>query len=470
VSTSSTIAAIATPPGLGALSIVRLSGPESRTVARRLLPSRARRLLEAGRIRFFSSFHDPITGERIDEGLVHVFVAPESFTGEDGVELHGHGGRIAPERLLAATLAAGAVVAGPGAFARRALLNGKLDLLQAEAILDVIEARSEGLHRQAVYQLAGALSRRIEELRRTLLETLAILELQIDFPEEEAADAAQDVSARVRSVREQVATLLGSYAAGGVLRHGVRVVIAGRPNVGKSSLFNCLLGEERAIVTRHPGTTRDAIEAEMSVDGILLRLVDTAGIREARDEVEAIGVELARRQLEAAQVVLIVLDGTVTVAPEEERLLEDARARPHVIAVTKSDVAEGDVYDYCCSYMSKSVNGDQSSEALARPIQTSAVTGQGREELLRTLLRAATEGVRFDARTPALTRLRHKQLLESSLPPLDRALEELGSVRAAPEKVAADVKDAADAVAGLLGAVTSEDVLEEIFSSFCIGK
>jgi tRNA modification GTPase len=250
----------------------------------------------------------------------------------------------------------------------------------------------------------------------------------------------------------------------------VRVVIAGRPNVGKSSLFNCLLGEERAIVTRHPGTTRDAIEAEMSVDGILLRLVDTAGIREARDDVEAIGVELARRQLEAAQVVLIVLDGTVTITPEEVRLLEDARARPYVIALTKSDIAAADAYDNFCLYMSKSLNGNQSSEMLARLIQTSAMTGLGREELLRTLLRAGTEGVRFDARTPALTRLRHKQLLETSLPPLDRALEELDSAGAAPEKVAADVRDAADAMAGLLGAVTSEDVLEEIFSSFCIGK
>ncbi len=470
MSTSSTIAAIATPPGLGALSIVRLSGPDARSVARRLLPSRARRRLEAGQIRFFSSFHDPISGERIDEGLVHVFVAPESFTGEDVVELHGHGGRMAPERLLAAVLAAGAVAAGAGAFARRGLLNGKLDLLQAEAILDVIEARSEGFHRQAVYQLAGALSRRIAELRRTLLETLAILELQIDFPEEEVADATQDVSARVRSVREQVATLLGSYAAGGVLRHGVRVVIAGWPNVGKSSLFNCLLGEERAIVTQHPGTTRDAIEAEMSVDGILLRLVDTAGIREARDEVEAIGVDLARRQLEAAQVVLIVLDGTRSVAPEEECLLEDARARPHVVAVTKNDVSTGAVYEYICSYMSDSSLGDQASVSLTPVIRTSAVTGHGREDLLQTLLRAGTEGVRFDTRTPALTRLRHKQLLESSLTPLDRALEELGSAGAAPEKVAADLRDAADAMAGLLGVVTSEDVLEEIFSSFCIGK
>ncbi len=469
MSTTSTITAIATPPGVGALSIVRLSGPDARAIAFRLLPTRAAERLAAGEIRIFSAFHDPVSGERVDEGLVHVFSAPHSFTGEDVVELHGHGGRIAPERLLAAALAAGAVPAGPGAFTRRALLHGKLDLLQAEAILDVIEARSEGLHRQAVYQLAGALSRRIGELRQTLVEAMAILELQIDFPEEDV-DVPPDLPERVRGVRDQVAALIRSYAAGGILRHGVRVVIAGLPNVGKSSLFNCLLGEERAIVTRHPGTTRDAIEAEMSVDGILLRLVDTAGIREAKDEVEAIGVELARRQLESAQVVLLVLDATRGVLPEEEALVEDLGARPNVIAVAKVDAVVGDTYDQLCSYLLRLSQSNDGSAAGPRAILTSAFTGQGREELLGTLLRVGTEGAKFDSRTPALTRLRHKQLLESALTPLDVALEEMGRSHPAQEKVAADLREASNALESLLGAITSEDVLDEIFSNFCIGK
>jgi tRNA modification GTPase len=397
-----------------------------------------------------------------------VFPAPRSFTGEDVVELHGHGGRIAPERLLGAALAAGAVAAGPGAFARRALLHGKLDLLQAEAILDVIEARSEALQRQGVYQLAGALSRRIADLRQTLLEAMAVFELQIDFPEDEV-DVPADLEERLRRVRDQVASLSRSYATGGVLRHGVRVVIAGLPNVGKSSLFNCLLGEERAIVTRHAGTTRDAIEAEMSVDGVLLRLVDTAGIREAKDEVEAVGVELARRQLEAAGVVLLVLDGTRDLRAEEKEIITDLAWKRSLVALAKVDVSGNNTLDKLCSYLVRSFpNGPHSAKA--NVVRTSAVTGEGREELLRTLLRAGTEDATFEAGTPTVTRLRHKQLLESALEPLDVALGQVSAGIHSPEKVAADLRVAADALEGLLGSVTSEAVLDEIFSNFCIGK
>jgi tRNA modification GTPase len=469
LSATSTIAAIATPPGVGALSIIRLSGPDARRIVGRLLPARGAERLAADEIRFFTPFQDPTTGERIDEGLVQVFPAPHSFTGEDAVELHGHGGRIAPERLLGAVLSAGAVAAGPGAFTRRALLHGKLDLLQAEAILDVIEARSEGLQRQAVYQLAGALSRRIAELRQTLVEAMAILELQIDFPEEDV-DPPRDLEERLRDVRDRIASLVRSYAAGGILRHGVRVVIAGLPNVGKSSLFNCLLGEERAIVTRHAGTTRDAIEAEMSADGVLLRLVDTAGIREAKDEVEAVGVERARRQLETAQVVLLVLDATRSVQPEEIALIEDLRSKPFVVAIAKVDAASGsELNDKICIDLLSLANGDRADVA-SRPVRTSALTGEGREELIRTLLRVGTEGAKFEMHTPAVSRLRHKQLLESALQPLDVALGEVRGGSPSLETVAADLRAAVHSLESILGSITSEEVLDEIFSSFCIGK
>jgi tRNA modification GTPase len=471
VSASSTIAAIATPPGVGAIAIVRLSGPDARAIVRRLLPERAGRRLEAGHARIQASFHDPVTGETIDRGLVHVFSGPRSFTGEDVVELHGHGGRVAPARVLAAALAAGAHPAPPGEFTRRALLNGKLDLLQAEALLDLIEAPAEGLHRQAVYQLAGSLSRSIADLRRRLVEVMALFELQIDFPEEDL-EIPPDLVWRVRGVRDQLEALHGTYADGGVLRHGLRVVIAGLPNVGKSSLFNCLLGEERAIVTAQPGTTRDPIEAELAVGGIVLRLVDTAGLREARDEVETAGVALAHRHLEGAQVVLVVLDGTREPGEEEIQLLGDVATRPHVVAVSKCDLLDAYARQHLGAYNISSRNGasspDKSNGSVA--IATSARTGEGRAAVTAALLQAGTRDVRFGPETPVLTRLRQRNLTGRALACIDAGLAELAHAAAAPEKVAADLQEAARMLAELLGEVTSEDVLDEIFSQYCIGK
>lgn len=482
---ASTIAAISTPPGVGALAIIRLSGPHSRAVAGRLLPSRAAGRLADGAPRIISSFHDPRSGEPIDQGIVQCFSAPRSYTGEDVVELHGHGGRIAPGRVLDAVLHAGAVQALPGEFTRRALLNGKMDLLQAEGLLDLIGAPSEGLYRQALYQLAGALSQSIAQLRESLVEVMALLELQIDFAEEDVL-IPSDWLERVRQVRRQAASLLTTYRVGGVLRHGIRVVIAGTPNVGKSRLFNLLLGEERSIVTAHPGTTRDAIEAELALGGFLFRLVDTAGIREAREEIEAIGVDLARKHLQGAQIVLLLLEATRPPNEQEEALMREVSSRPHVLVLTKCDLVDAreraqwvlggshlhaPALEWCAKVNSApfaSVNSEPRTSNNVIP--TSAQTGEGRDTLLGTILRLGTRDLKFVPESPVITRLRHKYALEKCLEDLDRGLEELSGSAPAPEKAAADLRSAADALAEVTGLITHEDVLDRVFSEFCIGK
>jgi tRNA modification GTPase len=481
----STIAAIATPPGLGAVAILRLSGPDAHAIAARLLEERSRRRLESAAARFHAAFLDPESGERLDEGLVHVFHAPRSFTGEDVVELQGHGGRVAPERLLEAALRAGAVIAGPGEFTRRALLNGKLDLLQAEAILDLVQARSEAAQRQAVYQLAGGLSRRIEALRGALIEVMSGLELQIDFPEEEI-EIPSDWSGKVERVRKEVDALLATYEAGGIARSGIQVVIAGLPNVGKSSLFNMLLGEERAIVTSVPGTTRDAIEAEITIGGIMFRLVDTAGLRQGGDEIESLGIDLSRRHLEAAQIVLLVLDATRKMNDEEVALKDALEHRLHVTALSKVDLMPG-----WSSSNAGAPHGRANKEADNQveiagsfeintiyrgreggfaPVPTSARTGTGRKELLDALLTAGLGGRSLSCEEPTLTRLRHRVSLEACRSSLTACLHVLYNEAGSPEKAAADLRDASEHLAQLIGRVTSEDLLDAIFSEYCIGK
>ncbi len=444
------------------MAVIRLSGPEALAVAARLLPERAAQRLEGGAIRLFSLFRDPASGEHLDQGLIHVFRAPRSSTGEDVVELHGHGGRVAPRRLLDAVLRAGARHAEPGAFTRRALLNGKIDLVQAEALLDLIEAPAEGLHRQAVYQLTGALSRKIAGLRESLVRAMAHLELAIDFPEDDVR-APAGWREGVTDVRHEVARLIESFRTGELLRHGVRVALAGLPNVGKSSLFNCMLGEERAIVSTQPGTTRDAIEAEIRLDGFACRLVDTAGLREARDEVEALGVERTRRQVQAAQIVLVVLDATQALREDERALLRELKDSGRVVvALNKSDMVpkDSDRLDHIKTGLL--INFD--------PLWVSAVSGEGREALLRRLLRVATLDVRFTPEELAVTRLRQRHLLASCLQHLDRMLTKSAETLELPELLAADLRDAADDLSSIVGVISSDDVLDRVFSQFCIGK
>jgi len=455
-----TIAAVATPPGRGGIGIVRLSGPKAWGIAARLV--RLRRPLEAGRAALAEVLdpNDP-EGAAIDEAVVTAFVAPHSYTGDGVVEIAAHGSPVVLETLLRGALGAGARLAGPGEFTQRAFLNGRIDLTQAEAVQDLIAAQTLEQARMAAQQLGGALSRRVAPVKEELVTLIALLEAGMDFAAGELDDVDVVSPEQIRTVlirvREALERLERSYAQGHRLRDGASLALVGRPNVGKSSLFNRLLERERAIVTPLPGTTRDTVEEAMAVGGIPLRLIDTAGLRLAgespADEAEALGIARSREALADADLVVVVLDATATVSTEEMELLNSLDGRPHVIVRNKSDLL---------------VTASQEKQEQSDSLQTSALTGQGLGELRAAILRllhaegdAATGGV--------LNSLRQQQAVASALESL--AAAETANESGIPhEFLLADLHGALRALDSLTGQTTSDDILNRIFSTFCIGK
>ncbi|GIW52953.1 MAG: tRNA modification GTPase MnmE [Gemmatimonadales bacterium] len=445
------IAAVATPPGRSAIALIRVSGRGCHAVAAKVLqpfnPQPYRRARRAKAV-------DPRTGEILDQVLYTVFAAPASYTGEDMVEIGTHGGLLVPAGVLAALFAAGARQAAPGEFTRRAVLNGKLDLIQAEAVGDVIDAATPAQRRAALRQLDRGLSRRIEQLREQVLELEALVSYDIDFPEEDSGPVPpQRVEAAATALLEALRGLLATAADGEKLREGALVVIAGRPNAGKSSLFNALLGSERAIVTEIPGTTRDAIEAMASCGGFPFRLVDTAGLRESEDRVEKLGIEVSRRYLRAADLVLFCVEAGRDLEPEEKRFVEELGDRVLIVR-TKADL----------------VPIDELPPPEAAELWVSALSGTGLDRLRDRLAERAFSGLAGGGDLAELvTRERHRLALE-------RALEEVESfVRARREGIEAAVaathlRAAVTALEELIGVVSTEDILDRVFSTFCVGK
>jgi tRNA modification GTPase len=452
---SDPIVALATPPGRSALALLRLSGTGAFDVAARCLrPFLSQPPRTARRARLVHA----VNGESLDEVLAACFPGPRSFTGEDLVEVTTHGGLLVPAACVAAFVVAGARPAQPGEFTRRALLNGKLDLLQAEATGDLIDAGSPAQRRRALQQLDRGLSQRLEALRVEILELEALIAYDIDFPEEDEGPVSP---ARVRGawrvVRDRVARLLATAAEGERLREGALLVIAGRPNAGKSSLFNALLGRERAIVTEVPGTTRDAIEAAAVIEGFPFRLVDTAGLRASADRVERIGIEVARRYLDAADLVLFCEeDGEEGGGKRDECARDEFLAQvtaPVVFVHTKADLRH------------------RSDDPTVRPsVAVSVVTGDGLDALKSRLAEVAFGRLlALGDVEPVVTRARHRVALE-------RALEELEAFRAAREggvdaaAAATHLRAAVGTLDDLIGVVTPDDVLDRVFASFCVGK
>jgi tRNA modification GTPase len=433
---SDPIVALATPPGRSALAVIRLSGTGAFGIAARVIPSfRA----DPPRTAHYAAFRDA-AGQLIDRGLYLVFPGPRSETGEDVVEFQCHGGLAVPARLVAAIEAAGARPAHPGEFTRRAVQHGKLDLLQAEALGDLIDAEAPAQARAALVQLEGGLTRRIAALRAGLVELLALLAYDVDFPEEDDGPVSRDrIEAARAAVLAGVEQLLGTAPLADRVRRGALVVLAGPPNAGKSSLFNALLGSERALVTEIPGTTRDAIEAHVEFHGWPIRLVDTAGLGEATDRLDALGQAMGRRFVEGAD--LVVELGGLAV-----RRLGGSEAAPLLVRA----------------------KADLGGEGEGLPV--SAVTGQGLAELKRAIVeRLFQSGAGFADLEPALTRERHRVALTAARDALAAAATHLGEGGEAV-LAAHHVQEAVRALDALVGVVDVEEVLDRVFASFCVGK
>ncbi len=447
---SDPIAALATPPGQSALAVVRLSGRGAIDIAARVVPTFSS---EPPRTAHLANFVDG-DGTLIDQGLYTVFPGPHSYTGEDLVEFSCHGGFVAPARLVGALLAAGARPALPGEFTRRAVLHGRMDLLQAEAVGDLIDATAPAQARSALHQLDGGLSRRLADLRTELLDVEALLGYDIDFPEEDDGPVAPArIAERMRALQDRVARLLATAPAGERLRAGALVVLAGPPNVGKSSLFNALLGSERAIVTATPGTTRDAIEAATTFLGWPVRLVDTAGLRESEDEAEQLGVGFSRRYVEGADVV-VVCEAAGGEAGKRGREEEVGSTREGIIRiVTKADIPPLPLPRFPAS-----------------PLPTSAVTGEGLDALKAAVVRLAFgEQASLPDLEPGLTRERHRIALARAQEALGQAVPQL-SGRGDAVLAAHHLRAAARALEELIGVVDVDEVLDRVFRSFCVGK
>ena len=441
-----TIAAVASPPGMGAVSLVRISGPDAIQVADRATGGKAATLLP--RTVRYCRVTDA-RGEVLDDGLLTVFHGPHSYTGEDCAEFTGHGGILATSEVLGRFLACGAAAAGPGEFTQRAFLNGKLDLTQAEGVMDLISAQTRLSLRAARSQLEGTLGRRTTAARDQLLETLAHLEAWIDFPEEDIdPQTGILLRGRVGAVLAVVDSLLATADQGRVLREGVRTVIFGEPNVGKSSLLNRLLGFERAIVSEIPGTTRDTIEEIVNLHGIPLRLVDTAGVREAADRIEAEGIQRTVRQIEAADLLLEIADAS---KPRPLDAVLPATAAKRLLVLNKTDLSE-----------------HPSWHAMAA-VRISCESGAGFD----TLSEAIRDALHFSeadwGEHAVAINARHQASLQIARGALLAALDLLNDL-SDPELAAIDLREALDALGEIPGKVDTEDLLGVIFSSFCIGK
>jgi tRNA modification GTPase len=451
-----TIAAIATAPGRGAIAVVRVSGPRTIEIARHLSLGEL-----SPRTAVLRRLEHPEGGQPVDRVLATLFPAPASYTGEDLLEISSHGGTLLPQLVLDAALAAGARQAEPGEFTRRAYLNGRLDLLQAEATADLIEAASPALAGAALRQLERGLSQRVETLRERMIEVQALLAYDIDFPEEDDGPLDRTrIEAGVASLQEDLDSLLALAPEGEMLREGALTVIAGRPNAGKSSLFNSLVGYERAIVTEHPGTTRDAIEAVVGVEGYPFRLVDTAGLREASGAVEEIGIEVARSYLGEADIVLFCVEAGRSFESDETDFLDEwpSNGRRTILVRTKADLHSADDA------------GPLPERHLQVPqVRVSAEAGEGIADLRDRMLDAAWSGLRARPEAPLVTRRRQRRALESARRSV-REFSETYEARLPPEIAVTHIQDATARLEELLGSVSTEDLLDRVFSSFCVGK
>jgi tRNA modification GTPase len=455
VNLDDTIVAIATPAGRGGIGIVRLAGSEARPIAEPLL--RLKHPLEPGRAIFGELIDPGVTthDQRIDEVVVTFFQKPHSYTTDDIVEISCHGSPVVLRHVVELCLARGARLAEPGEFTMRAFLNGRLDLTQAEAVRDLIDSRTLFQAKVAAQQLEGSLSKRLKPIKQMLVGLIALLEAGIDFAEDDISIAADaTILEHIDDVRQPLEQLDASFAYGKVVHQGLTLAIVGRPNVGKSSLFNRLVESERAIVTAQPGTTRDLVSETVAIGGIPVQLVDTAGIRRALDEAESIGIRKSMEALADADLVLVVVDATQQISEEDRELLRQVEGRAGIVVENKVDVGSSQL--------------SALSSQLSR-VRTSALTGEGIPELRAAILRQVRGEGGSQIENGFLTNVRHQKLVADSLAGLDAARNAVAG-HVPHEMMLLDLYNALRPLDEITGATTTDDILSVIFGSFCIGK
>ena len=455
-----TIVAIATPPGRGGIGVVRLAGPEAKAIASALLQLGGGRQLEVGRAQF-GELIEPATGERIDEVVATYFAKPHSYTSDDVVELSCHGSPVVLRHVVELALEGGARLAEPGEFTMRAFLNGRIDLTQAEAVRDLIESQTLYQAKVAAQQLEGALSHRLQPVKDSLIGLIARMEAGVDFADDDVSVMpGEQIVAGIEEIREPLQKLLASFDYGKVVHEGLTLAIVGRPNVGKSSLFNRLVERERAIVTATPGTTRDLVTETVAIGGLPVRLVDTAGIRQALDEAESIGIRKSLEALADADLVLVVLDASQDVDNTDRELMRDVEGRTAIVVENKIDAVSGE--------KSPTLSPRAGDKSRAHAVRTSALSGEGIESLREMILRKiGGDGAQIES--GFLTNARQQDLVKKALAGLEAAKTAVAN-QTPHEMILLDLYNALRPLDEITGATTADDILNRIFSSFCIGK
>lgn len=457
-----TIAAIATPQGEGGIGIIRISGESSINIAAQIFKGKKPVWEFSSHRLYYGDVINPLNNSIIDKCLLTIMRAPRSYTGENLVEINCHGGSLIIKRVLEAVLRCGARAAEPGEFTRRAFLNNRMDLVQAESVIALIRAKTDLSLNIAQSHFSGALSKKIVEVKEDLFNILCNIEAELDFPDEEDVSRISDSSIyqAVKKSETTLAKLLSTYEEGKLLTEGLRVIILGRTNVGKSSLLNCLLKEERAIVTPFPGTTRDVIEEVLNIRGIPVRLMDTAGLREASDEIEEIGIAFTINRLKNADMVLFVADASSGSPADALKLFDMVydEGKIFITVLNKMDIKDDTLV---CGYKNAFLNH--------RMVEISALLGGGIENLKDEIFKTVAECKDSDAAEVIITNLRHKTAIDKAVCGLKLAQEALGK-KLPREFLTIEIKGALDALGELVGETTSDEILERIFSQFCIGK
>lgn len=463
-----TICAPATVPGTGAIAIIRMSGKDSFRIADKVVSCKGSTISETEGYKLRYGVALEADGTDLDTVLVSVFRSPHSYTGEDSVEISSHSSKYVVERLLQRLVDSGARMAGPGEFTQRAFVNGKMDLAQAEAVADVISSQNAAAHRVAYSQLKGGFSKELKTLRDELLKMTSLLELELDFSEEDVEFASRrELSALLDSALRHIHSLTDSFRYGNALRNGVPVAIVGAVNAGKSTLLNALVGDDRAIVSDIAGTTRDTVEETMTIDGILFRFIDTAGLRTTQDEVEKIGISRSYKKMSEAEIVLALLDVTVPEEENEHSISDivnnlDVKSQKLIVLLNKVDVLGSNIN---VSLLNNTVS---SPDEKVTKLYISAKTGFGLDTL-RTLLSDSQKTATLDSGQTIVTNLRHYQSLMSAAASLEKVRSSLATSQT-PDLLSEDLRQALHHLSSILGEVTPDEVLGNIFERFCIGK